>query len=128
MPLDAAHYQRAFERDVALHTFCKEWLLAAETGGTSLDQEAQIFRWIESQPDTALMCAVSLVELAGEHVQDLLLAGPFELLLAKRGVEYVDVVCELTRSVPRLPALLSCIWGQHIPKAVVRKIELFRAV
>lgn len=127
MPLDAANYLKAFERDSALHSFCKGWLLAAETGGTSLNQDTRIFRWVESEPDTALMCAVSLVELAGEQVEDPLLAGPFELLLTKRGVEYVDVVCELTRSVPRLSALLSCIWGQHIPKAVMRKIELFRA-
>lgn len=127
MPLHAASYQRAFERNESLRKFCEDWLLAAKTGGTSLDQDAQIFQWIESQPDRALMCAVSLVELAGEQVEDSLLAGPFELLLAKRGAEYVDVVCELTRSVPRLPTLLSCIWGQHIPKAVMRKIELFRA-
>lgn len=127
MPLDLLSYQKAFERDASLRTFCEEWLLAAKTGGASIEQDVQIARWVESQPDLALMCSVSLVELAKEEVEDLALAGPFELLLAKRGAEYVDVVCELSRTVPRLPNLLGCIWGQHIPKAVMRKIELFRA-
>lgn len=127
MPLDTASYKKAFERDGSLRTFCEEWLLSAKTGGVSIEQDAQIFRWVESQPDVALMCAVSLVELAKEEVADLALASPFELLLAKRGTEYVDIVCELSRTVPRLPSLLGCIWGQHIPKAVMRKIELFRA-
>ena len=77
--------------------------------------------------ETGRFGADMLVELANEEVEDLALAGPFELLLAKRGAEYVDTVCELSRSVPRLPRLLACIWGQHIPKAVMRKIELFRA-
>ena len=127
MPLAVSSYLRAHERDASLFTFCQEWLLAAKTNGARLEQDAQIFRWVESQPDTALMCAVSLVELAKEEAEDMVLASPFELLLAKRGVEYVDTVCELSRSVPRLPRLLACIWGQHIPKAVMRKIELFRA-
>lgn len=127
MPLDTVHYRNAFERDASLRKFCEEWLLAARSGGPIIDQDAQISRWVESQPDVALMCAMSLVELATEDVEDLVLAGPFESLLAKRGAEYVDVVCDLSRTVPRLPRLLSCIWGQHIPKAVMRKIELFRA-
>lgn len=103
------------------------WITAARTGRTTAEDDAVIFRLVESQPDAALRCAVSLVELAPEDVQDVVLAGPFEVLLAKRGAEYVDVVCELSRTVPRLPGILSCIWGEHVPKAVMRKLELFRA-
>jgi len=127
MPLPISSYLKAHERDEKLRKMCDEWLLGAMTGGADSMLEAHIFRLVGENPDAALMCAVSLVELAKEEVEDLALSGPFEFLLAKRGAEYIDVVCELTRSLPRLPGILACIWGDSIPKPVMRKLELFRA-
>jgi hypothetical protein len=127
MPLNSSSYLKAHERDEKLRQFCDEWLLGAATGGADIEQDSRIFRAVEESPDTALMCAVSLVELSKEEVTDAMLAGPFEILLAKRGAEYIDVVCELSRALPRLPRILAHIWGDQIPKAVMRKIELFRA-
>lgn len=101
-------------------------MLAAATAGVAAELEAHIFRTVEDDPDTALMCAISIVQMASESVTDEALAGPFEALLAKRGTDYVDVVCELSRQLPRLSRSLAYVWGQHIPKAVMRKIELFR--
>ena len=127
MPLSISSYLKAHERDEKLRKFCEEWLLGAQTGGADAAHDALLARLADESPDAALMCAVSLVELAKEDVENRVLAGPFEFLLAKRGADYIDVVCELSRLLPQLPGILSCIWGQHIPKAVMRKLELFRA-
>jgi hypothetical protein len=127
MPLPSSSYLKAYERDEKLRAFCEEWLIGAVSGESNIEQDSRIYRAVEESPDRALMCAVSLVELAKEkEVTNEMLAGPFETLLARRGSEYIDIVCELSRSLPRLPRILACIWGQHIPKAVMRKIELFR--
>jgi len=125
MPLEFSSYLRAYKHDKKLRGFCDEWLLAAATGGVDAEYDSRILRVVKERPDSALMCAVSLVELSSEEVADETLAGPFEALLASRGAEYIDVVCELSRAVRRLPRILGYIWGDHIPKAVTRKIELF---
>ncbi|MBK8475313.1 MAG: hypothetical protein IPL39_03130 [Opitutaceae bacterium] len=121
-------YLKAHERDAKLRVFCDEWLLGALTGGADVGHESKIASLAVKDPNAALMCAVSLVELAGEEVADEALAGPFELVLAKHGADFIDVVCELCRALPRLPRILSCIWGQHIPRPVMRKLELFRSI
>ena len=127
MPREASSYLKAYEQDESLRKFCDEWLLGAMAGGADIAMEARIARLADENPDAALKCAVSLVELAKEAVEDLALSGPFEFILAKRGSAYIDVVCDLSRLLPRLPSILACIWGQHLPKPVMRKIELFRS-
>lgn len=127
MPLEIANYLSAYQRNDDVRMFVESWLNSVKQDQATIESDLQFHRWIDTNPDMAVMCVVSLAEVSGSDVDDIRLSGPLELLLAKRGNDYIDMVCELSRRVPRIAKLLTCIWGQHIPKSVMRKIELFRA-
>ena len=127
MPLEAVKYLKAYERDASLRKFCETWILSAKTGDLEIEYWAPIASMVDEHPDLALMYSVSLVELADSEVGNMDLSMGFEFLLANRGSEYIDVVCELSRLLPRLPQILCYIWGSHLTKPVLRKLELFRS-
>lgn len=121
MPLPAPEYTSSIEENPWIKEFAQKWVASKDDRSLDddavVDLEMRIKMHCDADTKLIVILAIAAHMEDGRH-DNLLAAGMLEDFLGDHGEEYIDIIKELARIVPRFRRILAGVWQGRMKKGV----------